>query len=297
MPPRQRLILILLVPLTAVALALLGAAFIQTKSQGPNDLQLGAGAFISPANAEWLALAALAPLGIAFAFAWQWEKPESAYFQPELLGIYSSWITLANGYAVLYILRLMGLLPNLDPVPQTLTDSRLTSLPVNGLVIVLPILSTAFFLWFLFLRPNGFGRLADRIALPHRRVVLLGVLTAVALTIWLLSGVYFALVMILPTWLWIFVEPSDQRTRKAVNVVLTLVGGAALLAPIFFLPPGLNLWTLLLDLAYLVVWPLDVLLYVLALALFIRFLRLGLSKPYVAPLIPQDPLFEILKLR
>jgi hypothetical protein len=297
MPPRQLLILIMLVPLTAVALALLGSALIQTTAQGPNDLQLSAGVFLSPANAEWLALGALAPLGIAFAFAWQWEKPETAYFQPEILGIYSSWITLVNGYAVLYIIRLAGLLPNLNPAPQTLTDSRFTSLPVNWLVVALPILSTAFFFWFLFLRPNGFGRLADRIALPHRRLVLLGALTAVALTIWLLSGIYFALLMVLPTWLWLFVEPSDQPFRKAINVVLTLVGGAALLAPIFFLPSGLNLWTLLLDLAYTVIWPLDVLLYIFVLALFVRFLRLGLSKPYVAPLIPEDPLFQILKLR
>jgi hypothetical protein len=295
MSSQQRFILVILVPLTAILIGLFAASFVHPALVAPDDLRLTDSLYIANPDAEWLALVALVPLAIAIAFAWRWERPVTDYFQPELIGTYSNWITLANGYAFLYIIRVANFLPNLDPAPRTFNDSRLLALPVNWLIIVAPILSTLFFLWFLFLRPQGFGRLADRIALPHRRIALLLLLGILSLSVWVLGGVYFSIIMVLPTWLWILIEPTASPTRKVINLVLALVGGLPFLAPLFFIPAGATVWSFITGLTYFVVFPLDVLLYVLAVSLFIRFLRLAVAKPYIAPLPPEDPLFHLIK--
>lgn len=297
MLPRQRLILILLIPLTALVVVLLGTLSIQTNASASTDLQLAPHAYLASASATWLALIALAPLFIALAFVWQTERPVIGYFQPELVGAFAWWISLANGYAVLSALRLTGLLPKFETDPQTFTDSQLLNLPVNFWVLGLTAGTVVFFGWFLFARRNGFGAMADRIDLPHRRVALLLLLTGLAGAVWLLGGLNYTLLLVLPTWLWIFIEPTTTPRIKVVNTLLALSGGAVWLCPVFFLPPGVGLWQVIVAVAYLTIWPLDVLLYCLALALFLRFLRLGLSKPYVAPPVPDDPLLALLKTR
>jgi hypothetical protein len=294
MPARQRLILILLIPLTALIVVLLGALSVQPTATDHTDLQLTAGVYLPAATADWLALIAFAPLFIALAFAWQTEKPITAYFQPELVGTFAWWISFANGYAVLYALRL-GLLPNYETELLQLNDQRLLVLPINFWIIGLTAATIVFFIWFLFFRRYGFGAMADRIHLPHRRVALLGLLAGLAVAVWVLGGLNFSLYLILPVWLWIFIEPTSNPRTKAVNAVLALGGGAVLLSPSLFLPADVGLWQIIAGTAYLTLLPIDVLFYFLALALCLRFLRLGFSKPYVAPVIPEDPLMALLK--
>jgi hypothetical protein len=130
--------------------------------------------------------------------------------------------------------------------------------------------------------------MADRIHLPYRRAALLFLLALLAIIVWLFGGLNFALLMILPTWLWLFIEPGANRTRKVVNTLLALAGIAPFVAMLWQLPAGFNLWQLLLAAAYGVLWPIDVLMFLLLGTLFLRFLRLGLSTPYVQPVTLPD---------
>ncbi|HKZ69094.1 MAG TPA: hypothetical protein VJ020_03385 [Anaerolineales bacterium] len=283
MPPRQRLILILLIPLTALAIALLGALLIQPAQTAPDDFYVTNNAYLSAANAQWLALVALLPLGITLGFVWQYEEPVVNFFQPEMIGAYGWWITLANAYAVAYSLRLARMLPAFEPELLSLNDSRLPQAPINVLAVTLVAGTILFFGWFIFGRKFGFGRMADRIVLPHRRAALLILLAAVAVTVWLFGGLNFALLMIPPAWLWILIEPRATVMGKAINATLAVGGVAAFGAMYLFLPNGLNLWHLVLAAAYGLFFPLNVMMFLLLVALGIRFLRLGLFAPYAPP--------------
>ena len=297
MPPRQRLSLLLFIPLTAAALVLLGALWARRTLQSPDDFYLTASIYLSAARAQWLALVALAPLFVALAFVWQTEKPVPDYLQPEMLGAFGWWIALANGYAVAYMLSLAGLSAKFDPALQSLNDPRLRDAPINYPAIALVLATLAFFIWFIFGRRSGFGGMADRINLPHRRAALLILLTMLAGTVWLFGGLNFALLMIPPAWLWILIEPRANWLGRVMNTTLAVGGVAAFAIMYLFLPDGLNLWSLLLAAANGALYPIDVLLFFLLAALFIRFLRLGWSTPYTPPREPDayDPLAELFR--
>jgi hypothetical protein len=283
MLPRQRLILILLVAITAVVIALLGAALAQPAQANPTDLALPGGYYLSTENLQWLSLVGLVPLAVAFGFVWQHERPVMAFLQPELLGTFGAWIALANGYAVAFILPLVKILPTLDPPLTSINDPVLTQIPVSIVGLLLIGGTIAFYVWFLFLRQRGFGGLADRINLPHRRAALLMLLSFLAMAVWLFGGLAFAALMVLPAWLWIFIEPGLRPSRKIINVVLAVAGIVPFVAALALLPPGFNLWHLLMAVAYGVLWPIDVLMFLMLTALFIRFVRFGLSAPYRVP--------------
>jgi hypothetical protein len=283
MPPRQRLVLVLLVPLTAAALALLSGLASRPSAQTPGDLRLGPSFYLSPAAAQWLALAALAPLGIALVFAWRHEQPVLAYLQPELLGAYGWWIAFANGYAASYMISLSGILPRFEPALRSLDDPRLRQVPLNLLAAAVIAGVVAFFVWFIFGRARGFGSTADRISLPHRRAALLLLLTAVCASVWLFGGLTYALVIIPASWLWILIEPRRDWAGRAANVGLALAGLAPFVAAYFLLADGLSVWHLVLAAGYIVLLPFDALAFLLIVALFVRFLRLGLSASYLDP--------------
>ena len=297
MPPRQRFSLLLFIPLTAAALILLGALWARPTPQAPDDFYLTNSIYLSAAGTQWLALIALAPLFVALAFVWQTEKPASDFLQPEMVGVFGWWVAFANGYAVAYILSLAGLSPKFDPALQSLNDPRLRAAPVNYAAITLVAATTAFFIWFIFGRRSGFGGLADRINLPHRRAALLILLTMLAVTVWLFGGLDFALLMIPPAWFWIQIEPRPNRWERAMNATLAIGGIAALGIMYALLPRGLNLWRLLVAAASGALYPIDVLMFFLLVALFIRFLRLGWSTPYAPPREPDayDPLAEFFR--
>ncbi len=288
MLPRQRLVLILLVIITTVALALLGSLLAQPAAASPEDISLGPNLFLSTVNIQWLSLGALIPLAVALSFVWQHERPVAEFLQPELLGAFGVWVAFANGYAVAYMLALVGVLPTLTPPVTSLTDSRLTQIPVNIIAILIIVATLAFYSWFLFFRRRGFGAIADRIHLPHRRAALLLLLSVLAVIVWLFGGVSFALLMIPPTWLWLFIEPSASLNRKILNTLLALAGIGPFSTLLWQLPAGFNLWQFLLTAIYGVIWPIDVLMFLLLVALFLRFLRLGLSTPYILPPTPPD---------
>ncbi len=286
MPPRQRLILALLIPLTAAAIVLLVALLAQPEPTSPDDLYLTSSAYLSFANVLWLELVAFAPLFIALAFVWQHEQTGLEFFQPELWSVFGIWISLANGYGVAYMLTLVGMLPKFEPPLQSLNDPRLPATPINYPAAALLTGVVAFYLWFIFFRRRGFGGIADRIVLPQpptgsiggqRRAALLALLALLAVTVWLIGGIQFALLMIPPAWFWILIEPRPGRPGKMMNVILGVGGIAAFGVMFLLLPNGLNGWHLILAAAYGVFFPLDVLLFFLLAALFLRFLRLGFA--------------------
>jgi hypothetical protein len=280
MLPRQRLILILLVIITALAIALLGAALAQPTTTSPNDISLSGNYYLSTTNLQWLTLIALAPLAVALGFVWQHERPVMEFLRPELLGTFGAWVALANGYAVTLVLPLIGVLPSIDPPLTSINDPVLTQIPVNIIALLLIGGTIAFYIWFLFFRRRGFGGIADRINLPHRRAALLLFLAFLSVMVWLLGGLSFAVFMIVPAWLWPLIEASANRNRKIINIVLAVAGIAPFLFTLTQLPAGFNLWHIILAAAYGILWPIDALLFFMLVALFIRFLRLGLSTPY-----------------
>jgi len=283
MPPRHRTVLILLIPLTTAAIALLGATLVQPAPTSADDFYLTTTAYLSAANVQWLELIAFAPLVVALAFAWQHEKPNAGYFQPEMVGVFGWWIAFANGYAVAYMLTLAGMLPKSEPAIQSLNDPRLRAVPINFLALGLILGTVVFFVWFIFRRKYGFGGMANRIMLPHRRAAVLVLLAMLAVFVWLIGGIIFAALMIPPVWMWILIEPRQSRLGRAVNLTLAIGGAAAFVVIALLLPWGMTLWHILLAAAYGVFAPLDVLPFLLLVALFIRFLRLGLSAPYEPP--------------
>lgn len=283
MPHRQRLVLILLVPLTAVAIALMSGIAAHPSARSPDDLRLASSFYLSAASAQWLALVALAPLVVALVFAWRLERPAIAYFQPEFIGTYGWWITFANGYAATYMVALSSVLPKFDPALRSLDDPRLRAVPLSLMAAAIIMGVVLFFIWFIFGRQFGFGRMADRISLPHRRTALLVLLTVVSAAVWIFGGLAFSLLIVPATWCWIFIEPRTSREGQALNAALAVGGIAAFAVAYFRLPGGLNLWHLVLAAGYGVLVPFDALAFLLMAALFIRFLRLGLSAPYAHP--------------
>lgn len=289
---RQRRILLFFIPLTIVALVLVGVLLGQDGSAdtdawafGPsNDLTL----YLSTFDVQLLELIALAPLFVALIFVWQSETPNPDYFQPELTGVYGLWISFVNGYVVAYVLALIGVIPQIENV--TLND--LTALPTNYLELGIVLATIIGFIWFIFGRKNGFGRIADRIQLPQRRLVLLLLLTLVDSTAIILNGEakIILAIFIIPTWIWILIEPRTDKSGKVMNTIMTLVAFlptlfmfVLLYAASFTADPLRFLWWLISGAVYGIFSPVYVLLSFFWVALAVRFIRLGLSKPYIAP--------------
>jgi hypothetical protein len=251
MPLRQRQILILLVLLTAISIALFGSLAVHPEAQSPDDLRLAPSA--------------------------------PAYLRPEILSTYGWWITLANGYAATYMVALTGYLPKFEPALRSIDDPRLRGVPLNPLAAVIIAGVVLYFIWFIFLRENGFGRAADRISLPHRRTALLILLAAACVAIWIFGGLTFSLLIVPAAWLWIFVEPQKSRAGRAAAIALSAGGLVPFILAFFLLGNGLSLWHLILAAGYTVIFPFDALMFLLMVALGIRFFRLGGSAPYVDP--------------
>lgn len=306
MLPRQRRIIMLFIPLTVVALALVGVLLGQDGSAGVDAWAFGPAfnnltLYLSTFDIQLLELIALAPLFVALIFAWQSEKPNLDYFQPELTGVYGLWISFVNGYVVAYILLLVGIIPKLESLTTFFEASYF--LPANYLAVVIVIATIAGFIWFIFGRKSGFGRIADRIQLPHRRLVLLILLTLVDLTAIILNGytTFVLAIFVIPTWVWILIEPRTNRSGKIMNVVMAFVAFLPSLFIIFIfyaasftVEPLRFVWWLISGAVYGIISPLDVLLSFFWLALVIRFLRLGLSEPYIMPP-PQPSQSEIIE--
>jgi len=91
-----------------------------------------------------------------------------------------------------------------------------------------------------------------------------------AVFVWLIGGIIFAALMIPPVWMWILIEPRQSRLGRAVNLTLAIGGAAAFVVIALLLPWGMTLWHILLAAAYGVFAPLDVLPFLLLVALFIR---------------------------
>lgn len=277
MTRRQRLVLLLLLPLTWAAMVLINS--LNASPGSSSDLSL------------WLLLAGELPLAAALLFAWQSEKLLLDFFQPELIGLFGWWISLVNGYIIAAAAPFVGLLPK----AADLTDAAAAiDQPVNYLLLALVAGVAVFFLWFLF-RPGGLAAQADRIYMPQRRTTLLLALGVLMLGISLLGGTSLGLALLPSAWLWIFIVPRADRPGKFFNGALA-VGG--LLYPLYLAGAALlagGWWRLVLGAAYGWLTPLEVLVFLFWLALYARFFRLAFSRPYVAPAVPEDPLLALLK--
>jgi hypothetical protein len=280
MPPRQRLILLLLLPLSGLAMYLLGS-LAPARADGANPMD------------AWMVLAGSAPVFAAVAFAWRSEKLLLDFFQPELIGLYAWWISLINGYIAAAAAPFIGLLPKPDAGPAA--AARL-DLPVNYLALALIAGVAVFFVWFLF-RPGGLGAQADRIYMPQRRSTLLMALALLVIVVFLLGGTSLGYALLPSVWLWIFIIPRTGQAGKLFNGALAL-GGLA--RPLALGAQALGQgawWRLVLAAAYGRLTALEVFLFLFWMALFARFFRLAFSRPYVAPAAPDDPLLALLKSR
>lgn len=241
----------------------------------------------------WMILAGSVPVFVALVFAWQSEKPVLDFFQPEMIGVYGWWISLVNGYIAAFALPFLGVLPKPDPAPAS---PVVLNIPVNVLAVGIIVGTALFFAWFLF-RPGGLAERADRIYLPHRRAALLLLLAVLVVVIFLLGGTDWGYALLPSVWFWIHILPRADRGGKLLNTVLAL-GGMVYPLTVGSLALWLgSWWRLVLAAAYGRLNPLEVVLFLFWAALFMRFLRLGLSRPYVAPAGPEDPLQALLKSR
>jgi len=253
----------------------------------PFDWQLGEALVLTTPTVLGLGLLFFAPLllatGLAFERANAWrstafreaQRPLWQELMPEALALLGAALPLVNGLAVLLILVLIGWLPRYEWFPATPGDPFLRQ-PADWALVLALVVAAASALE-VFGRRSGWGRVADRLAVPTRRLTLLLVLSALALVAWAINP--FAAVLWLgpAAYLWPWVEPGLGR---ALNSLLVLGGFAPLvgLAVGLWLTPAVSVWSWFVLLGAIYgLFPLPVTLaVVLLIAVGVRFLRYGL---------------------
>jgi hypothetical protein len=225
-----------------------------------------------------LGLLFFAPLFLATGLSLAAQRPRRQELAPEALALGGVVLIMLNGLAVLLILVLLGWLPRYEWFPATPGDAFLRQ-PADW-ALVLALVVAAFSALEIFGRRTGWGRMADRLNAPARRVTLLLILSGLALATWAVNP--FAAVLWLgpAAYLWPWVTPRSNRGGNVLNVALALGG----FLPAFGLAIGLALtpdvavwsWFVLMSAIY-GLFPLPVTLAVVVfIACGVRFLRHGL---------------------
>lgn len=227
---------------------------------------------------DFLQLLLFAPLFLATFLAWNAARPRRDELQPEFTGFIALAVTGLDGYAVAFALVHLGLLPGYEMFPANPRDPFLLH-PTWWAVGVIYVTVTLFG-WYAFRPFRGWARLADVLKVPHRRLTLLLLFSALIVGVWYLNGFAASGLLGLAAYLWIWIEPSERLWRKLVNVALALAGALPFAAVIYFFaanfPIGPWWWYLTLAAAYGLFPLLGVVAFFTALALLIRFVGYGL---------------------
>lgn len=233
-----------------------------------------------PALPLWLmavlSLGICAPLFVATALEFRRQRPIWQQLVPEGLALLGAAVPLLNGFAVLIILVLLNLLPRFATNPPPTSDA-LFQYPNDG-VTVLVLAVAGFSAWEIWLRRGGWGRMAERLTVSTRRLTLLLTLCVVVLLAWPLANFTGTLLLSAAALLWPWIEPRTIPAGRALNVMLALGGLLPFIAAWVALAGEVGpfwWWYLLMGAAYGVYSLPMVLVFVLSVALFARFLRLG----------------------
>lgn len=249
-----------------------------TPSGAPFDWPLDQTQVLPTPAVLGLGLLFFTPLFLATGLALAAQRPRRQELIPEALALGGVVLIMLNGLAVLLILMLLGWLPRYEWFPATPGAAFLRQ-PADW-ALALALVVAAFSALEIFGRPTGWGRLADRLTVPARRVALLLTLSALTLATWAINP-FAAMVWLGPAaYLWPWITPRSGWGGRALNLTLALGG----FLPAFSLAIGLALtpavavwsWFLLLGVIY-GLFPLPVTLAVVVfIACGVRFLRHGL---------------------
>lgn len=221
-------------------------------------------------------LLAFGPLFTATAIAGWAERPARQLLWPELVAWWGASLPVLNGLAAVFIVLRLGWLPGYERFPAAPGDPFLLQ-PADW-VMLLSLAVAGVSAWDIW-RARGWGRLAERLAVPSRRLTLLLALSLTALMAWALNGFAAALLLAPAGALWPWIQPSRFPAGRALNVWLALGGLLPLAAVVagLALTPGLGLawWFLTLGAVYgLYPWP-AVAVFAVSAGLCLRFIRLG----------------------
>jgi hypothetical protein len=233
---------------------------------------------------DYLQILLFAPLFLATLMAWQKDRPRLDELQPEFTAFLGLVITGLDGYAIAYSLVALRLLPAYEMFPATPGDPFLlyptwwAALVVYGTV--------ALFGWLIFRPYRGWGRLADILQIPYRRLTLLLILSALVIAVWFLNGFTASALLGPAAYVWLLIEPRRGGRGKALNLALALAGLVPFAICVHRFAPaaafGPAWWFLPLGAAYGYFPLLGVVACICGLALLLRFARLGLRDPEVA---------------
>ena len=243
----------------------------------PGEWRLSADSYLPAIGSVFLPLLIFAPLFLATALAAWAQCPRWRDLLLELTALIAIGVVIVDGFAAAFILVALGLLPRYEWFPAAPFDPFLLE-PMDWAALVI-IVTMGAFAWYTFVPPNSWGRLTDRLDVPHRRVTLLIVFSILVLAAWVLNGFTAALLLAPAAYLWLWIAPRPLSAGKALNVMLAL-GGILPLVGVFIAlgtTPGLGLfwWFLTLAATYGLI-PLPVTTaFIVGVALFARFLRYG----------------------
>jgi len=227
---------------------------------------------------DGLQLLLFAPLFLAAFLAWRTARPRRDELQPEFTAFMGLWIIGLDGYAIAFSLVRLGFLPRYEMFPASPRDPFLLN-PAWWAVLVI-YGGMALFGWLTFRPFRGWGRLADLLDVPQRRLTLLLIFSTLVIVVWYLNGFAASGLLGAAAYAWIWIEPHERPWRKALNVALGLAGVLPFAAVVYFfasnLPIGPWWWYLTLGAAYGLFPLLGVVAFFASVALLLRFTRYGL---------------------
>ena len=233
--------------------------------------------FLPGAAVSGLQLLLFAPLFLATYLAWRSARPRWGDLQPELTALMGLLITGLDGYAIAFSLARLGLLPRYEMFPANPRDPFLLEPTAWAVFVIYG--GMAWFGWLTFRPFGGWARLADLLRLPHRRLTLLLVFSALVVALWPLNGFAVSGLLGPAAYAWIWIEPHERLWRKMLNLGLALVGLLPFAAVVAFFasnfPIGPWWWYLTLAAAYGLFPPLAVVAFFVGAALLVRFIRHG----------------------
>ena len=235
------------------------------------------GAHVLPGRvAGWLQLLLFTPLFLAMAIVWGKDRPGWEELKPEFLALMAIVVIGLDGYAVAYVLVNLGWLPRYELFPAAPGDPFLLQ-PVGWAVLVFAG-AMAFFGWFTF-RRGGWGRYADVLDIPYRRVTLLVFFSGAVFFFWQINAYTVSALLGPAAYLWLWIEPRPTLRGKIPNVLLALAGALPFAACVYVAvsqsPVGPWWWYLSLGAAYGFFPLIAVAAFIFFVALLLRFLRLG----------------------